>query len=110
MKEEKGFFYGVIQLVKYTLIAVAAWFIIGAGWNGIYEWYCREVEHTVPDNDTGERFGNKVFVYWLLSFILESFIFVDSTSPIVFKVIFAINIIFFVITLMGLNYFFKKSI
>lgn len=110
MQEEKGFFHGVIQLIKYTLIAVAVWFIIGAGWNGIYEWYCREVEKKVPDNGTGERFGNKVFVYWLLSFILESFIFAESTSPAVFQIIFTINIIFFTITIMGLIYFFNKCI
>lgn len=110
MKEEKGFFHGVIQVVKYTLIAVAVWFIIGAGWNGIYEWYCREVQKKVPDNDTGESFGNKIFVYWLFSFIAESFIFAESNSPIVFKVILVINAIFFVITFIGLNYFFKKSI
>jgi hypothetical protein len=111
MEEEKGFLHGFIQFVKYTLIALLAWFVIGAGWNGWYEWYSREVQKKVPNEKSGERFGNKVFVGWLASFIIECIILSETNYPeAAFKAIVLINIIFITLSILGLIYFFKKCL
>lgn len=109
MEEEKGFLHGFIQLVKYTLVAVLAWFIIGAGWNGWYEWYNREVQKKVPDEKSGERFGNKVFVGWLVSILIESIILSETDySNTAFKIFVLTNLVFITLSILGLIYFFKK--
>lgn len=105
---ERSWIHNTITLIKYTLIAVIFWYIIGAGWSGWYDWFCKKRFRKV-DSQKAEEFGNKVFLVWLLSVFLEIFLLFNTEDfKIVIIYIFRINIIFFIVSFIGFMKFWKK--
>jgi len=113
MKGEKSSILGsIIDMIKYTVIALIFWFVIAAGWNGWYNMYQKKVLKRVPDNDAGERFGNKVFLLWLVVFTVGAFYFDGSYAEegsTYYNFVWA-NIIFFGVSILGFGYFFEEPI
>lgn len=110
MEEKKGSLLGsIIDMIKYTVIALLFWYIIAAGWNGWYIAYQKKVLNRVPDNEMGERFGNKVFLLWMIIFTIGSFYFDGSYAEegtAYYNFIWA-NIVFFSVSILGFGYFFE---
>lgn len=102
----KHFLGAMLDLVKTVLLFFALWFVISAGWNGIYDMFSR-LWNIEPDESAGEDFGRNMFIMWVIMIIVQSYIYSESnSSESVLNVVLWINGIFFGITFVGLWYFF----
>lgn len=104
----------IVSLIKWTLIAIVVWFIVGAGMAGWYHWYKREVEMVTASEEAGERFGNKVFLIWIIATITACYWIAQTPSFEVYDQLLGIlawiQIIFFIICSIGLSYFWRKIV
>lgn len=105
---------GIVTLIKWTVVAFLAWMLVGGGMAGLYHWYKREVVMVTADDLAAERFGNKVFLIWIVATLLACFWIAQTPSLEVYDQLMTtlawIQIAFFVVCGVGLSYFCKKIV
>ena len=98
---------GLGQLIGMFVV----YFFIGAGWNGLYDMYCRSYKGMEPDQRKGERVGLIAFWSSIVITFLAVYFFSAASSEgagIVLRVYFKALFIFFIVTLIGFVYFWKN--
>lgn len=108
MKEEKSSIEVILNTVGQIIGAFIIWFVIGAGWNGWHDWFCKRVLKKVPSEKFGEKFGKGVFLFWIVGNILAIHIATVTQSPTLLLTCIKVNIYFAIVTIIGLLYFFKN--
>lgn len=111
MKEEKSALESILNTIGQIIGVIIIWFMVGAGWNGIHDWFNRSILRRVPGEDSGERFGKMVFYGWVASFILLFYLLANVDQELGGSIIIGylrLTLLFIIITLIGLVYFFKN--
>jgi hypothetical protein len=111
MKEEKSSFDTILTTLGQIIGLFIIWFVIGAAWNGIHDWFCRNLLGKVPGEESGEKFGKTVFFLWVLSIIGTFYIIGKVDHELGAEIVFLylkLTFCFALITLFGLIYFFSS--
>lgn len=111
MKGEKSSIESFFNTIGQILGVIIVWFIIGAGWNGIHDWFCRSIQKKVPSEVSGEKFGKRVFWIWIGSILLVLYTAASVNSELGAQILLQaikLNICFAIITFIGLIYFFRN--
>jgi hypothetical protein len=101
-----SFMDGLVETLKFLIITILIWFIVGGGWNGLYDWYKRS-RGEKPIGEIGERVGNRAFAFYCLSLIGWVIILVNfkgDLQPLIYLFLWT-NLIFLFVTLIGFVYF-----
>jgi len=100
----------IIEFLKYTIILFLIWFIINAGFKGIYNLYFRKLRKTTPDDKKGDNFGNIFFLLYSTFLTISIIGFANSNKELGYRILIEflkISFIFFTICFVGLIYFFR---
>jgi len=111
MKQEKSTLEAILNTIGYILGAVIVWFIIGAAWNGIHDWFCRNILGKTPGEHSGEMFGKMAFYSWVMSLVVVVVTVANVDEELGSKIMLQymrFNFFFVMITLFGLIYFFRS--
>ena len=111
MKEEKSTLEAVLDTIGYILGAIIVWFIVGAAWNGIHDWFCRTILGRTPGEHSGEMFGKMAFYSWAMSLVVVLVAVANVDEELGAKILMKymqFNFFFVMITLFGLIYFFRN--
>lgn len=111
MKEEKSTLEAILDTLGQIIGVLLIWFIIGAAWNGIHDWFCKNVLSKTPGERSGEMFGKMAFYSWAISFIAVLYTIAKVDTEVgtqIMMYFIKFNLYFAIITLFGLIYFFKN--
>lgn len=111
MKEEKSTLDTILTTAGQIIGLFILWFIIGAAWNGIHDWFCRNVSGKTPGERSGEMFGKIAFYSWVASIFVVFYLIGNSDEEVGSRLMMyyiKFNFYFAVITLFGLIYFFRN--
>jgi len=111
MKEEKSTLEAILNTLGQIIGAIIIWFIVGAAWNGIHDWFSRSILGRVPSESSGERFGKMVFYGWVASFIILFYLLANVDQELGSSILIGylrLTILFVIATLIGLVYFFRN--
>lgn len=111
MKEEKSSLEAILDTLGQIIGVLIIWFIIGAAWNGIHDWFCKSILGKVPGEKSGETFGKMAFYSWVMSFLVVLYAVANVDQDLSSKIIMyylKFNFYFAIITIFGLIYFFRN--
>lgn len=97
---------GLVETLKFLIITLIVYFIIGAGWNGLYDWYAR-LKGEKPDGQTGERIGKRAFGLFCIGLIIQVIIIANLQGDIDSVILFFLGLdgIFLAVSMIGFIYF-----
>ena len=97
---------GIVETLKFLIITLIVYFIIGAGWNGLYDWYAR-LQGRKPDSQTGERVGKRAFGLFCIGLIIQVIILCNLKGDIDSVILFFLGLdgLFLLISMIGFIYF-----
>lgn len=99
---------GLVTAFKYLIITLLVYFFIGAGWNGLSDWYAR-LTGRKPDDMVGERVGNRAFGIFCILITLQAItlggIEVEGNFRSLSTLYLVFDSIFLVVTTLGFIYF-----